>query len=143
MNLLTSVSAFLIVSICVASTSISAAPMACLSNKPCACPDMSQYKGVLPEGWHNRFNDKIQANTSNKLAVVIFEQVDKKDKNNFYCRYINDGNTFVLSTMVPVKSVGYTNKQYWRYDEEDDLWECHPHTQEGVANTADCKFYFK
>lgn len=108
-----------------------------------ACPDMQQYSGELPQGWHVRFNQAIKSDASNVLQVVIWEQVDKKDKNNFYCRYINrEGTSFVLSTLIPAKTIAPTNKQFWKYDAVDDLWECHPEDPTGKLSNSQCAFSF-
>lgn len=115
----------------------------CSKATGCVCPDMREYSGKLPEGWHTRFDQEIKSDPSNSLQVVILEQIDKKGRNNFYCRYINDqGKSFVLSTLVPANKIIYTNKQFWQHDEADYLWECHPTDKTGKLNNSQCAFTF-
>lgn len=120
---------------------INATSLQCPKEQPCFCPDMSEYSGTIPEGWHVRFNENIKSDSSNTLQVIILEKIDKKDKNNFYCRYTNrDGATFVLSTSIPVKTITQSNKVFWKYDTKDDLWECHPTARTGKTNITQCAF---
>jgi len=112
-----------------------------ISAETMQCPDMSQYTGKLPLGWHARFNKAIVPDETNALQLIIFELVDKKDKNNFYCRYISrNGATFVLSRRVLAKNLVQSHKRYWSYDNTDNLWECHPRDRVGKLNLSQCAF---
>lgn len=114
------------------------------ASKPQVCPDMSFFKGQVPSGWHVRFNEPIKPNSSSSLQIIIMEVVEKNQKNNFYCRYIDDqGKTFVLSKKIKSSDLMSIHKKFWKYDNADHIWECIPKAKNFHERLQQCSFGLK
>ena len=72
------------------------------------------------------------------------EVSDKNQKNNFYCRYLDEnGKTFALTKHIPAENVSYIHKEFWKYDSTDHIWECVPTATKQDERISQCAFSIK
>lgn len=116
--------------------------MSCIAGLSYAdmCPDMTNYSGILPAGWHARVDQVEKTSGKQQLERALYSV---SAKNGLRCGYQTEsGNKFTLSMQVALGLIFKPVGSHWKYDEIEEIWECTYDAKHTLMSIDQCAFTF-